>query len=248
MTIDRSSPIPLYVQLKDALKEKVRQGILKPGVRLASERDLCDEYDISRTTVREALRELEQEGLISTVAGRGTFIASPDEEPALNVEVTIEGFSADMRRQGLAPSSVVLDLSLLAAPPRRIAEVMGLPLDSEVVRIKRLRLVNKTPLALHLVYLNHCLCPNILHHNLAEVSLFNLLRHEYNLEIAGADERAYAALANKDELNLLNLAPPAAVLRTERVTYMETGEVLEYAKATYCGDWYRLKTHIDMRC
>ncbi len=245
MEIDRNRPIPLYLQLKTALRQQIQQGSLAPDSRLASERELCDAYDVSRTTVRQALRELELEGLIKTVPGRGTFVASPEDEVRLDVEVTIDGFSSDMRRQGFSPSSVLLDVSLTSNPSRMIQEIMRLPEEAAVVSIKRLRMINNKPLALHYVYLNHQFCPDILHHNLAEVSLFNLLRDEYDLVIAEADEYAYAALASEEEANLLDLTAPAAVLRTERVTRLDTGAVIEYAEATYCGEWYRLRTHVD---
>ena len=245
MEIDRNRPIPLYLQMKMVLKEQIHQGILQPDSRLASERELCDTYDVSRTTVRQALRELELEGLIKTVPGRGTFIAAPDDDVHLDVEVTIEGFSSDMRRHGLNPSSVLLDVSLMSAPSKMIQEIMGLSKKSSVVSIKRLRMINNKPLALHYVYLNHQFCPDILHHNLAEVSLFNLLKDEYDLVIAEADEYAYAAMANEEEADLLDLSSPAAVLRTERITRLDNGAVIEYAEATYCGDWYRLRTHVD---
>lgn len=245
MDIDRNRPIPLYCQLKSVLKQQIQQGVLEPGSRLASERELCDAYEISRTTVRQALRELELEGLIKTVPGRGTYVATSDEDTSLDVKVTIEGFTSDMRRQGLSPSSVLLDASLVSVPSTLIRRIMGLSDTDDVVSIKRLRVINNIPLALHYVYLNHHLCPDILHHNLAEASLFDLLRNEYNLVIAEADEYAYAAMANEEELDLLDLTSPAAVLRTERVTRLDTEEVIEYAEATYCGDWYRLRTHID---
>jgi GntR family transcriptional regulator len=247
MDIDRNRPIPLYLQLKAVLKKQIYQGALEPGTRLSSERDLCETYEVSRTTVRQALREMEQEGLIKTVPGRGTFIAMPDDETRLDVEVTIQGFTSDMQRQGLSPSSVLLDASLISDASAKIKRVMSLSGAGEVISIKRLRLINNKPLALHFVYLNHRLCPNILHHNLAEASLFELLRNEYNLTIAEADEYAYAALANDEETSLLDLPTPAAVLRTERITRLDTGQVIEYAKATYCGEWYRLRTHIDTR-
>jgi len=220
---------------------------LEVGTQLASERELCDKYGVSRTTVREALRELEQENLIKTVPGRGTFIAGLDESVGLDVEVTLEGFTSDMRRRGVAPSSHLLDARLITDPSSKIKNVMGLEEGDEVVSIKRLRLINNRPLALHFVYLNHRLCPNILHHNLGEASLFRLLRERYGLVLAEADEYAYAALANEEECELLALSTPAAVLRTERITRLDTGEVIEYAEATYCGDWYRLRTHIDRR-
>ena len=75
--------------------------------------------------------------------------------------------------------------------------------------------------------------------------MFQLLRNNYGLRIARAEEQVYAGLADQRELALLNLTYPAAVLRTERTTFLDTGEVMEFALASYCGEWYRLGIHLE---
>lgn len=245
MGLDHQSPIPLYLQLKDLLASQIEEGILQPRDALPSERQLCEQFDISRTTVREALRELNSLGLIHTVPGRGAFVTTPQSNVTIRVSLT--GFTDDVRREGMVPSSRLLDAKLITSPTPAIVEAMGhqRDSDSEVVRLERLRLVNDVPLALHIIYLNHRLCPEILQHNLAEESVFQLLRAKYGLRLAHAEEQIYAALADEREMGLLNLADPAAVLRTERTTFLDTGEVVEFALATYCGEWYRLGVRLD---
>jgi GntR family transcriptional regulator len=245
VSLDHQSPVPLYLQLKEHLASQIAEGILKPGDALPSERQLCERFDISRTTVREALRELNLTGLIHTVPGRGAFVTAPQSQVTIRVSLT--GFTEDVRREGMVPSSQLLDARLVTSPPPVILETMGLRLDSEsgVVRLERLRLVNDIPLALHVIYLNHRLCPQILQHNLAEESVFQLLRSEYDLKIAGAEEQVYAALADQQEMELLCLTYPAAVLRTERTTFLDTGKVIEFALASYCGEWYRLGMQLE---
>lgn len=243
MSLDRQSLIPLYLQLKDLLASRITEGLLQPGDALPSERQLCEQFGVSRTTVREALRELNREGLIRTVPGRGTCVAAPRAD--LTVKVSLAGFTADVSRQGVRPSSTLLDAGLIVSPTPDLIKRMNLQPGDEVVKIERLRLINDVPLALHSVYLNHRLCPQVLHHNLAQDSLFNILREEYGLTLAHAEEQVYAALANQRELALLNLSYPAAVLRTERTTFMDTGEVLEFALAIYCGEWYRLSMLLE---
>jgi GntR family transcriptional regulator len=241
--LDRKSPIPLYRQLKSLLEEQIVQGILEPGTSLPSERQLCESFDVSRTTVREALRELDRDGLIRTVPGRATFVTSPRSEVTINVSLI--GFSGDVQRQGMGSSSVLLEAEVITSPSPQLIEHLKLRPYDEVVKIERLRFVNNLPLALHVVYLNHRLCPHILHHNLADGSLFSLLRNEYGLNMTHAEEQVHADLANQREIDLLDLSYPAAVLRAERTTYLDTGEVAEYALATYCGEWYRLSIHLS---
>jgi DNA-binding GntR family transcriptional regulator len=145
----------------------------------------------------------------------------------------------------VSPSSTLLDARLIVSPTPDLIKRMNLQPGDEVVKIKRLRLINDVPLALHSVYLNHRLCPQVLHHNLAQDSLFKVLREEYGLTLAHAEEQVYAALANQRELALLNLSYPAAVLHAERTTFLDTGEVLEFALTVYCGEWYRLSMLLE---
>ncbi|MEE8391995.1 MAG: GntR family transcriptional regulator [Anaerolineae bacterium] len=231
MSLDQQSPIPLYLQLKGLLASQIAEGRLQPGDALPSERQLCDEFNVSRTTVREALRELSSQGLIRTVPGRGAFVATSQFN--VTVKVSLAGFTRDVRRQGMTPSSRLLSAGVVTSSAPAITEAMGLQPSDELVRLERLRLVNDVPLALHIVYLNHRLCPQILQHNLAEESIFQLLCSEYGLRLARAEEQVYAALAEQRELELLNLAYPAAVLRAERTTFLNTGEVIEFSLATY---------------
>lgn len=238
MSLDQQSPIPLYLQLKDLLASQISEGRFQPGNALPSERQLCDEFNVSRTTVREALRELNLQGLIRTVPGRGAFVTTSQFN--VTVKVSLAGFTGDVRRQGMTPSSRLLSAGVVTSLAPAITEAMGLQPGDELVRIERLRMVNNVPLARQTIYLNHRLCPQILQYNLAEESVFQLLRDQYNLLLAQAQQQVYAALADLQEMELLNLTYPAAVLRAERTTFLDTGEVIEFALGTYCGEWYRL--------
>lgn len=242
MGLVKDSSIPLYVQLEDVLAERIARGDLRFHERLPSERQLCEEFNVSRMTVRQALDGLGRSGLVYTIPSKGTFVAEP--RTSLDVRVSLAGFTEDVRRLGAIPSTVLLEASLLLPWPELRA---ALQVDEgvEVVKIERLRLVNDVPLALHTVFLPHYLCPNLLRHNLIKESLFHILFSEYGLKLAKADESVCAALANDRELELLHLTSPASVLRTERTTLLEDGRIIEYSRATYCGDWYRLCMEIN---
>ncbi|MGB9880540.1 MAG: GntR family transcriptional regulator [Anaerolineae bacterium] len=235
---------PLYVQLGNILASQIASGELRPHQKLPSERELCQRFGISRMTVRQALGCLAREGLVYTRPGKGVFVADPTR--GLEVKVSLAGFSEDIRRSGAKPSSILLEARLLLATPE-LAKAFHISGHEEVVKVERLRLVNNVPLALHTAYLPHRLCPNILQHNLAVESLIHTLEKVYGLRLARAEQTVRAVLARPRELELLGLSAPAPVLYAERTTYLNTGEVIEFSQAVYCGEWYKLHFELDPR-
>ena len=241
--IERDIPQPLHSQLTEILRQRISDEFYPAESRFPSERMLCEEFGVSRTTVREVLRQLKKEGLIFVLAGRGAYVKTAQREIA--VHVSLGGFSADLNKEGKLPRSRLLKAEILTTIPPDIKKELGLRVGDEVVKIERLRLDNDIPLALHTVYLNHRLCPQILNNNLSQSSLFSILRDQYQLKITKARQLVFAALANGEERKLLNLSNPSAVLHAQRITYIDSGEVIEYSIATYCGDFYRLVVDLD---
>jgi GntR family transcriptional regulator len=233
----------LYRQLKDSLVERINAGEFGLGDRIPSERQLCQDTELSRSTVRQALRELTQEGLIRTVPGMGTYVCAPRSN--LVVNVSLAGFSNDVNRQGMTPSSRILDTRVMSEPVPELVSRMQLQPDDAVIVVERLRYVNNVPLAIHCVHVNRRLCPEVLQSDLAHRSLFSIFRDECGLVLTHAEEQVYATLATERELELLRLTYPASVLRAERLTFLDTGEVIEFAQATYCGEWYRLNMTME---
>src|SRR5262249_55960729 len=139
-TIDRASPVPYYFQLAELLEQEIVGGRWQPGVRLPSEPGLCDRFGLSRTTVRQALSRLEQEGLIMRDKGRGTFVS--DSKPRSWLIQTVEGFFHDeFLRSGRRVTSQMLKLDRTTLPPWA-SDALGLQLDSEGVVVERVRSVD----------------------------------------------------------------------------------------------------------
>jgi GntR family transcriptional regulator len=236
------STVPLYMQLKTILASQIDRGELKPHQQLPSERQLCRSFGISRMTVRHALYALAQVGFVYTQPGKGIFVADP--RLSLNVRVSLAGWSEDVRRSGASPSSILLQACLSQATTEQ-AKALHVDEGEELVKIERLRMVDKVPLALQTAYLPHRLCPGLLQHDLATQSLIRILGKEYGLRLERAEETVRAMLANPKERGLLGLSDPAPVLSTERTTYLDTGEAIEFSQGTFCGEWYRLKFGLD---
>src|SRR5690242_10763453 len=111
-TLAKGGPLPRYYQLKEILHAKIRAGQWQPGVLIPSERELCEQYGLSRMTVRQGITELVREGLLYRVQGKGTFVARPRITQQLMV---LTGFSQDMIARGCVPGAQVLDQRMVPA-------------------------------------------------------------------------------------------------------------------------------------
>ena len=233
---DQNNSIPLHHKLKETLRQQIVTSQLPAHERLPSERELCDQYKISRTTVRRALADLLNEGLIYTTIGKGTYVAAPQMKEQLQ---PLSSFTEDITRRGMQPSSRLLRAEIQNANDEQAARLC-LPRGAEVVSIYRLRLADGKPIALQHTWLPHHLCPDLLHFDLVQQSLYHILRDEYHLKLAHADTTIMAALCNAEESRLLVLTSPAAVLISQQATYLENETLIEYTHSVFRGDRYKL--------
>jgi GntR family transcriptional regulator len=240
-TIDRDSYIPLYIQVMDALREYIENGDTQPGEQLPGEPELCRLFDVSRTVIRQALRELEYEGLIYRNKGRGTFVSEPKIRESLFEELT--GFYQDMEAKGHPPVSRVLKQEVVPAGPK-IAAFLQIETDSRVIQIDRLRYVNDEPIVLVTTYLPYALCPGLAEVDLAERSLYAYLESEYGLQIARGHRVLEAVPANKMEAELLGVKKGAPLIMLDSVSYLADGTPLEYYHAVHRGDRSRFEVEL----
>jgi len=235
---DKVIGIPMHHQLKEIIKEQVLSGALPPHTQLPSERELCEQYGISRTTVRRAMAELLNDGLIYTTVGKGTFVSTP---PIKEEIQPLSGFTEDMARRGIKASSRILGISIENANDDQ-AKWLLIPRGAEVVAISRLRLADGFPIAIQYNWLPHHLCQGLLTYDLAERSLYSILRNDLQLKLSRADTSIRAALATPQECRLLSITSPAALLVSEQTTYLANGTVIEYVRTYFRGDQYTLFT------
>ncbi|MGQ9840921.1 MAG: GntR family transcriptional regulator [Anaerolineae bacterium] len=235
--LQREAPLPLYVQLKESLVTEIRSGRYRAHQRLPSERVLATQFNVSRMTVRQALVELARAGAIYTRVGKGTFVAGPKIDQQLHA---LSGFSQDVRARGGHPASRVLEARVIPASLEVAAALRIMP-NAEVVVLARLRLADGVPLAIETAHLPLALVPDLLSHDFATESLYNVLETRYGLLLTQAEQTIEAALANTREIELLELTPPAAVLRMQRLTLADSVPV-EYVLSTYRGDCYKFRS------
>jgi GntR family transcriptional regulator len=236
--IDRTSPLPLYYQIKERLLEELPH----PGEQLPTEQDLTARFGVSRMTVVQALRELEQEGVIYRIQGKGTFVAPRKLEQRLAL---LRGFTEEMQTRGMTPVTRLLSLEQVV-PLSRVARELDLAPGDLVWKVARLRLAGQEPIAVQTAYLPVRLCPDLRPESL-DGSLYAVLKERYGLIPVRAREMYEASVFGSDHLSrLLGVQAGAPLLQVVRITYADSAmdRPFEYVSSQIKGDRYML--HVEL--
>jgi GntR family transcriptional regulator len=231
--IDFDSHIPYYIQLKEIIRARIKDGTWTVGDRLPSEAEFCTMFDVSRPVVRQALQDLIHEGLIRRRKGKGSFVASNKIIEQLAQKLT--GFYQDMVEQGLQPVTTVLAQHIIPATAE-IAEQLRIAVDEPVIEIVRLRAVQQVPVVLVTTYLPYSLCPKLVREDLNNQSLYELLENRYGIQIVRGRRAIHAVLAEGQEAKLLEVNKGAPLFRLESTCFLENGTPVEYYIAFHRGD------------
>lgn len=228
---------PLYDQLVDVLRDKIANE-LEPGDLLPSERELTERYGLSRTTVRQALRELENLGLVYRRHGRGTFVASTETQAA-NLSQAYS-FTEQMREMGRVPATEILEFSRIEAD-KYLASHMGLRIADPVFVLRRLRSADGVPMMLERTYLPVRTFMGLTRDQLEGVSLYEVMEGTYHERIRLAEEEFSAGIARPEEAAALSVREGSPVLDLVRTTTNEAGEVIEFTLSVARADQFRYK-------
>ena len=232
-SVNHDSPIPYYVQVKEALRERIEQGEWQPGEQLPGDMEFCEMYDVSRTVIRQALSEMVHEGLVIRRKGRGTYVAEPKIREGLVQELT--GFYQDMSERGHEPTSQVLKQEVVPASPG-IATHLEIEPGSPVIEIERLRFVQDEPIVLVTTYLPESLCPDLIDEDLTRQSLYAFLEARYGLLLARGRRIVQAVPANEYEASHLEVTKGSPLILLDSVSYLEDGTPAEFFHALHRGD------------
>jgi GntR family transcriptional regulator len=239
--INFESHIPYYIQLMDIVRERVQLKEWTHGDQIPSEKSLCDHYQVSRTVVRQALRELEHEGVICRKKGKGTFISPPKISEGLVQKLT--GFYHDMVERGLKPVTQVLHQHVVPAN-EKVATYLKIMPGTKVIDIQRLRFINEEPIQIVTTYIPYEMCPSLATVDLTYRSLYEYLETEYGIVIAKGQRFIEAVLANDIEAALLGIERRAPLLMLDSVSYLENGRPIEYYHAVHRGDRSRFEVEL----
>ncbi len=242
--VDRASPLPLHVQVKQALKDRIVSRAWKPGDLVPGDLVLCDQFGVSRTTIRQALTELAHEGWVVRERGRGTFVAPPKlTERAFE---RLSGFFEDMVDLGHPPVSQVLRQEVRPAD-EQIAARLNVKAGTPVVEIERLRFVEDEPVVLTTTYLPQALVPGLEAADLTRRSLYEYLETTCGLSLARGQRTIEAVAADERHAKLLRVRKGAPLVFLQSVSYLEDGRPIEYYLAHHRGDRSRFEVELVRR-
>jgi GntR family transcriptional regulator len=239
--IEFESHIPYYIQLMEIIKGKIEIGDWKPGDQIFGEQVLCRNYEISRTVVRQALKELEIEGVITRRKGRGTFIAHPKIREGLVQNLT--GFYRDMMEQGLKPKTRVLHQKITACS-EKVAKYLEIEAGEKVIDIQRLRFIEDQPIQLVTSYIPQTLCPLLVSADLENQSLYEFLEKETGIRIVRGHRYIEAVAANELEAKLLGIEKNAPLIMLDSISYSNDDKPVEFYHALHRGDRTRFEVEI----
>ncbi|WP_105614227.1 GntR family transcriptional regulator [Vallitalea okinawensis] len=242
-TIDKNTPIPLYYQLKQIILDDIKNGHLTPGDMIPAELELTKMFNLSRTTVRQAIIELVNEGHLYRIKGKGTFIAKPKIEQDFMTK--IESFKEQMFRKGYTPSTKVLEKRILNATGD-IAKNLVISEGDLTLKLKRLRYADSDPIVIVDTYLSANYCNHVYDYNLADVSLYDILSMKSETKIVRIQRTVEASVAGKYESDLLCIPEGFPIQIFHSIGYNTNNIPMEYSIAKYRGDMSKFKVTITL--
>ena len=227
--LDESSAQPLYQQLQRALRGAIENGVIGPDDALPPERDLAETLSVSRITVRKAIDELVEDGLLIRKQGSGTFVSNRVEKNFAK----LTSFSEDMRARGREPRSVWLNRADGTVTPEESLTLRSSP-GTPVFRFHRIRYADDAPMAIEYATVIATCLPSL---EAVESSLYEALERTGNRPVR-ALQRLRAVLLTAEQAKLLKAQERDAGLLVARVGYLKDGRAVEFSQSYYRGDIY----------
>ncbi|TDE72655.1 GntR family transcriptional regulator [Streptococcus vicugnae] len=222
--------VPAYIRIHDAIKKEIDGGVWEIGQRLPSERDLADDYEVSRMTLRQAITLLVEEGILERRVGSGTYVASHRVQEKMRGTTS---FTEIVRSQGKTPSSQLISYQRKPANDTEIQQLQ-LKASDYVVRMERVRYADNMPLVFEVASIPEKLIREFKREDITEHFFQTLTDNGY--EIGKSQQTIYAKNASERVANYLKVPKNHAVLALTQVSYFSDGRPFEYVHSQYVGD------------
>lgn len=231
--IERNTPIPLYFQMKEIILEQINLGNVQPDESIPTELELCKIYQISRTTIRQAIMELVKEGYLYRIKSKGTYVSKPKIERQYVKK--IDNYNNHIRSLGMLPSTQVLELEVETVS-REVQEKLRLKTGDRMIKLVRVRSADDEPIVIVISYLSYERCAYVLSTDFSSKSLYEALAMHPEHVVYRTRTSIEAVLAGEFECMHMNVLPGDPILLTKATTYTKAGSALEYTVTYHRGD------------
>lgn len=231
--LNKTVPIPLYSQLKELIVKEIKNENYKNKSMIPTEIELCEMFQISRTTVRQAVIELVQEGWLYRVKSKGTFVT----KPIINQDFiqTLKSFNEQIIQSERTPRTEILDLKVIF-PSKQVYIALKLQPNEKVIYIHRRRFADEEPIVTVKTYLSYEKCSFVMNHNFIKESLYPVLSMREETHVYKIKRLIEATQATVDDIKYLNIKRGIAIQQFISTGYNMFEEPIEYSLARYRGD------------
>lgn len=239
--LDKSVPVPLYFQLEKLILDDIESGDYTVDSPIPTEMELSEMFDISRTTVRQAISDLVRAGRLYRIKSKGTFVSRP--KVGRSFFSSIQSFNDEVTEAGMVPSTQVLKMDVVTVP-REITVVMGLPDGTQGIYLYRKRSANGAPVVRVETYLPYDKCGFVLEHDFNRESLYEVLSEREDTRITHITRCCEARVANAEDVKILEMKRGRPIHFFTSQGFNRDGDLLEYSIARYRGDYSRFRVEI----
>jgi GntR family transcriptional regulator len=234
---------PLYERVESILAADIADGSLLPETQLPPEEGLIERFKVSRTTVRKAIQNLIERGLVEVRRGKGTFVT----QPKITQELTeLTGFVEDMQALGRNPTARLLDERIVAAD-EAVAQHLALAPGTLVVRLRRVRLADGVAMSFDETYLPRDIGEKVASNDLGAEPVFALLEEKYDTPLVEAEYKLAAAAADPVAAQALQVPTGSPIFLIERTSYTTGNRPVDFERLHYRGDLIRFVTRLGRR-
>lgn len=223
--------VPVYIQIHNEIRKEIEAGKWAVGERIPSERQLSQDFDVSRMTLRQAIQTLVDEGILQRQVGSGTYVASSKVQEKMSGTTS---FTEITESQGKKPSSKTVSYHV-ADPSISEIEKLKLKNGDQVLRMERIRYADKQPICFEVATIPIDIV-NSLNKKDITSSLYKALEDKAGLKLGDATQTVSAILASEKIANFLNVKRGSAVLRVRQITTLDDDRPFEYVRSQYAGD------------
>ncbi|KUK80815.1 MAG: Transcriptional regulator, GntR family [Mesotoga prima] len=230
---------PLHSQLTTIIKNDILTNRWQPGEKIPNQQELCEMFNVSLAVVRQAVEKLVSEGFLCKRQGKGTFVVDPRIRQGPR---KLTSLSQELSARGSKVGAKVLTTAI-ETPGARLARIFGLSEKERIIRIRRLRLMDNSPLGIQTFFCPERIFPEMLSHDLTQ-SLYDLVEYVYGIKIVAADETYTSIILGESECKCLKVDFPHAGFYVERVSRGVDGSAVEYTESFIRGDRYSVQIHL----